>query len=48
VKFPLGSWLSLVRNCAEISLQAQQVVALRFMKIASGAAANAGWAAGAS
>jgi len=42
VKFPLGSWLSLVRNCAEISLQAQQVAALRFMKMAPGGApANA-------
>jgi hypothetical protein len=38
----LGSWLKVVRDCAEISLQAQQVVALRFMKIASGGeAANA-------
>jgi hypothetical protein len=38
----LGSWLSLVRDCAEISLRAQQVIALRCIKIASGgAAANA-------
>jgi hypothetical protein len=35
----LGSWLKLVRDCAAISLQPQHVVALRFMKIASGGAA---------